>query len=250
MLLKLLATLTIAFADDSLTVINLQHRNAESLIPILRNIYGREATISGMNMKLFIKATPTTVAEIRQLTNDLDGKPRMLRVAIRDNSQGTAKTSQLGVSGRAGAGPARFGVRSPGATNGVGGAVVGVGSGPNSARLIANETSIQQNTSGERFIMVEEGVPASLGDGNGTQVVARVTGDQVSVQIVPAQPGTSGAPVTDGASLNTTASAPVGQWVPLGGTQSSAQASKSGILNGANEASQSSSQLMLKVDPQ
>ncbi len=221
--------LACVFGDDGLTVINLRHRSADTLIPMLRGLYGNQVTITGNNLKLIVRAPPAIVTEIRQLTSDLDRKPRMLRVAIRDASQGSAQASQIAVNGSLALG------RRTGASN---------------VRVVASNTESQQKSSGERFIMVEEGVPASLGDGTGSQIVARVEGERVSVQLLPAVPGVGGAATTDAHSLNTTTSAPAGQWVQLGGTSQTSQRSNSGLLNGAKQSNQSASQLLLKVDPQ
>ncbi|MBI3543949.1 MAG: hypothetical protein HY075_11820 [Deltaproteobacteria bacterium] len=233
-----LASSGVARAEDSLKVINLGHRQAESVIPMLREMYGRDkAVISGSGTKLFVKAEPATVAEIRKLVGALDVKPRMLRIAIRGGGIATAQSRSLGARVQGGLDPKPV--------------VKGV-----QLRAVDNASSSQSN--GERFIMVEEGMPASLGDASDTRVVAHVEGDQVRVEVLsatrpPNVVNAPGAPPTapvarQTSSVGTTAGGSVGEWLPVGGGAQSSEHWSSGILQRDSGSERSTSSAQIKVD--
>ena len=68
---------------DELTIIDLQHRPAEELLPILQPMVGPGVALSGMDYKLLVRGSPGEVARIRELLAALDRAPRQLLVSVR-----------------------------------------------------------------------------------------------------------------------------------------------------------------------
>lgn len=69
--------------EDRIEVINLQHRSAEDIIPLLQPVAGSQGAITGRNQQLIIRATPARIAQIRELLGPLDTAPRNLLVSVR-----------------------------------------------------------------------------------------------------------------------------------------------------------------------
>ena len=71
-------------------VIPLSYRTAEQLIPVLKPLLARDASISGMQNQLVIRTTPANLAEVRKVLATLDAAPRQLLITVRHDAAGTA----------------------------------------------------------------------------------------------------------------------------------------------------------------
>src|SRR5690606_2215695 len=68
---------------QSLTVIDLKHRRAEELIPVLQPLLEEGGALSGQDYKLFVRTSSTNLAQLRSAVEQLDKQQRQLLVSVR-----------------------------------------------------------------------------------------------------------------------------------------------------------------------
>lgn len=95
MLLAVFLCLPLApsLAQGSLTLIDLRHRQAEEIIPILEPHLDEGEGLSGSGNRLVLRASPERATELRQLIRQLDTEQRQLRISVR---RGRLESSQRG----------------------------------------------------------------------------------------------------------------------------------------------------------
>jgi len=99
LLFALLMTCSLAWGQ-TLEIISLKHRSAEQLLPQLAPFVEPGGALSGMNDKLFLRASGRNQAEIRDLVAALDTPPRRLMISVRQDGADSSTASGAGVSGR------------------------------------------------------------------------------------------------------------------------------------------------------
>lgn len=82
-----------------LRVIPLRHRLAAELIPTLEPLLGPGETVTGMDSRLIVRATPATLAQLERVINELDVARRNLRITVRHSTAGTTQERAQSVSG-------------------------------------------------------------------------------------------------------------------------------------------------------
>ncbi len=250
LILLLCLVSSLAWADR-IEIIQLQHRPAEELIPLIKPMLGPGDAISGQGDQLILRASPQTLGQVRQMLATLDRAPRNLLISVR--------ASEQDLRAREG-GQTEIRVGSEG---------IAIQGGAGSARLGTGAEAMQQ-------IRVQEGMPAMLHIGEKDQriepvlipypgglaalplantretgrwlrVVPRLQGEQVMLEIEPqaALPDPRHPDTLEVQRLATRVVVPLGQWVPLGGLESLEQ----GKASGWNVATHSqSSQVWVKVE--
>ena len=209
----------LARADETvLKVIPLKNRPAADLVPVLAPIAGPEGSVTSLDTRLVIRATPRALARIEALVVTLDTPLRSLVISV---SQGVAATSA-------------------GQSAGVGGIVSTNRTVVTGAFGASNATSSDDVTQQIRTI---EGHPAlirvgrsepftSVGvvsggtvyaeSGTGFHVVPRLTGSGVTLELWAENTRGEG-PIVVGQDLRTTVSGPFGQWIDVGGAMRQAE---------------------------
>ena len=81
----------------SLTTIELRNRPAEEIIPIVKPFLAPGDVITGHGYKLFLRASPTTVDEVRGVVDALDVAAKMLQISVFQGSKRNLEA--LSVSG-------------------------------------------------------------------------------------------------------------------------------------------------------
>ncbi len=220
----LLAGMTHA-ADMRLEVIDLHHRPAAEVIPIIKPFLAQGAVVRDAGgYQLIIRTTPENLAQIRQILQKVDTAPRRLLISVRQTSGGTDASS--GAEGQVHLQPGDSHAR------------VKVYSTDN--RDTGDVTQrIQVLEGNAAFIAVGQSVPVGernvyVGPGGtnvqesvryrdvttGFYVYPRVNGDQVILRISPQKQNLSpeGGGRIDVQAADTTVSGRLGQWIDLGGT--------------------------------
>jgi hypothetical protein len=98
--LTLLATT--ARAQNALEIISLRYRTAEQVLPGLRPLLEPGATLSGEGGQLFVRTSPTNLADLRLALEVLDTPQRRLLISVRFDEERDAGSRDLGASGRIG----------------------------------------------------------------------------------------------------------------------------------------------------
>lgn len=73
-----------AWADE-LSIISLQHRSADDLIPIIRPLLETDDVVSGMNNQLILRTSDATLQQIKRLLQRIDVAPRRLKITVMQN---------------------------------------------------------------------------------------------------------------------------------------------------------------------
>jgi type II secretory pathway component GspD/PulD (secretin) len=238
-----------AFAwAQSLTVIDLQHRRAEEIIPVLQPLLEQGGALTGQDYKLFVRASSANVAQIRAALAQLDKQQRQMFVSVRRSTAQDIEREQASVSGTVRTGPRTEGD-------------VSVRAGQNRMQTQdASVSSVQVLEGNSAFIATGTSVPivtaVAVGGGRrpfvagtvehrnlqrGFMVTPRVNGELVMLDISQQDERATGGNIQS-QSLNTQVSGRLGTWIQLGGVSESSSRSDSGILSrsystGANELS-------------
>jgi len=200
----------VAVADYPLEIIDLQHRPAEELVPVLAPLAGADGTVEGSSAHLFVRADPQRLADIRRLLQTLDRPARNLLIQVRRASDALGEGSRIG-------GPAG----------------VTVHSGVQQRDLLQEVRTLDGRRA---FISTGSERPAAwsetrIGPGgiyerrgveyraaaSGFYILPQVVGEQVTLEIssfdADAAPG-AGATATAGLAARVTGR--LGEWIPLG----------------------------------
>ncbi|MET0533771.1 MAG: secretin N-terminal domain-containing protein [Steroidobacter sp.] len=255
---------TLAWAQ-ALTVIDLKHRRAEEIIPVLQPLLEQGGALTGQDYKLFVRASAGNVAQLRSAVEQLDKQQRQMLVSVRRGSaqdiqrdrasvSGTVRTddggisvnerprSQSGATVRAGESTLR--------TQGQSVSSVLVLDG--NAAFIATGTSVPIVTAvavgGGRRPFVA-GTVEQRNLQRGFTVTPRIRGNDVILEISQQDERVTGGNVQT-QSLNTQAVGRLGSWIQLGGVSESSSSSSSGILNRSYSTSGNELSIWVKVDAQ
>ncbi len=246
-------------AELELAVIELKHRLAEELVPLLGPFAGPGGQISGVRNQLIVRATPENMKQIKQLVAQLDTPPRQLLITVRQGSSYDRALAGERVEG---------------------GAVVHDGEVSGRARVKVYRTDDAGETPNTQRVRVLEGAWAAIQVGQsipigersvtsgpygtttqegvryrdvttGMQVMARVTADgRVTVILRPRRntlsPGGGG--VIDTQGMDTTVSGKLGQWLDVGGSTDQQQSTQSGYVYSTRRRSSAETRIQLKVE--
>ena len=243
-----------ALADYPIEVIELQSRSVDEVLPLLRSVAGRDATLTGMGSKLVIKAPPQRVQEIRRLLAELDRPPRQLRITV-----GKGDDALQGSRGYNASADIRLGDNSQISINSPGRPVDS-----SRAHVQLRDRSTTTSRSSRQFVQAMEGQPAFISSGlrvplrttqgyyaggvpyyrsttqlhdvsGGFYVVPRVNGEVVTLEIMQRddRPGRHRG-VIDTQRLNTRVQGRLGDWIELGGLDQSQADRQDGIGRSIN----------------
>lgn len=82
-LLTMISAPALAGSSQAFEALELQHRDAEELIPLIQPLLNDEAQLTGDGFRLVIRATPEMIFQVRELVQTLDSPPRDLWVSVR-----------------------------------------------------------------------------------------------------------------------------------------------------------------------
>src|SRR5687767_5996004 len=94
------ACLMVAVAwAQSLAVIDLQHRRAEELIPVLQPLLEPGGALTGQDYKLFVRTSSANLAQLRSAVEQLDKQQRQVLVSVRRSTAQDIQREQASASG-------------------------------------------------------------------------------------------------------------------------------------------------------
>jgi len=243
-----------ALAQGTLEVIPLRHRTADQVIPILRPLLEPGGALSGQFNQLIIRASPANLEQIRTALDAIDRPQRRLTISVRfDNAQDkTASGVQTDarISNRGSSADIRIQDSRLSLDERVdqriqvlegGRAVIASGQ----SRPL-RQRQVIQTPSGP---VVQE-TTVIQGASTGFEVVPRVSGNNVFLEIAPQReqfaPGPSGAIQSERAV--STVSGRLGEWIELGGSDSVTARSDSGILSSRERTTTENRRIWVKVE--
>jgi hypothetical protein len=231
---------------QSLEVIELQHRTAEEVMPILRQLLEPGGALTGQDYKLFVRASSANVKQLRSALAELDKQPRQLLVSVRQSTRQEVERERASVGATIRTDDGAIAVNQPprgnsgvtvhatnSATQREGGGIASVRVSEGNSAHIANGTSIPVVTAvaaggGRR--------PWAAGSvdyrnlASGFLVTPRLNRDGVVLDIAQqAQRVNNGSIETQ--QLKTQAAGKLGEWIQLGGIEESSSSQQSGVLS-------------------
>ncbi|MDP2135167.1 MAG: hypothetical protein Q8J99_16320 [Sulfuritalea sp.] len=242
---------------QGLEIIDLRHRSAEQLLPQLAPFVEPGGALSGINDRLFLRASARNQAEIRDLVAALDTPLRRLMISVRQEGADTGAQSGGGVSARI-----EVGAGTP--------VISGRGhltrSDSRSRRDISQQ--VQTIDGGRAAIMVGQSMVVPLRQvvltpagvvvaeslvqrdlGTGFVAVPRLSGERVTIEISPRDDTAGPLPGSVNTQrLLTTVSGRLGEWLELGGSMSEQSGSAAGISGYGAGAASRQRRLLLKVE--
>lgn len=280
---SILAQLSIALAisltaigggADEARIIQLKHRPASEIIPLLRPLLAPEDALSGTDYRLIIRTSDNNMKAIERLLAQLDIVPRQLRITVEQRVMDDRSTTAHSVEGEVQVGDdAR--IKLPGKAADDHGLVVQ----KDNLRLHAENRATTGRNAAVQTVMVQDGQHAyirigqsvphvkkilSLGRNRavlaqsveyqdvttGFDVVPRVHGDHVRLKITPRlsslrDPATG---LADFQELATTVEVKPGEWIELGAILGQHNEVERAILESAATESGERRRIRLKIE--
>jgi len=222
-------------ARAEVEVITLKYRSAEQMLPMLTPLVEKGGAVTGTQNQIVIRSSPGNIVDLRKVVDSVDRAPRRLLISVRQSTEAAGSVQGGRISGS---------VYSSSGGNTGGSVRAQIYDSRNSEADGVTQT-IQALEGARAQIQVGESVPVPqttiLGDPRrlgvtgavvngppvyrdattGFQVVARMAGDRVTLEIAPrrdAFSGDNGAMAIQRAA--TTVSGRLGEWMDLGGISS------------------------------
>lgn len=243
-----------AAAQSRVEVIQLKHRTAEEMLPILRPILGEGGTITGNNYTLIIKAKPRGMRSAKQVLAKLDKALRNLRIIVKQGTRSQLNARSAGLS-------ARIPLSNKGTVRLNPGGAAGGGQGL-SGRFSRDGHSVSGRLHGEsrsedvmrtQQVVTVEGRPARIHIGQripfqtftqnegasvefhdvaiGFSVLARVNGNNVFLEI-DSENSETGPGGINFQEVHTTVTGRLGQWIEIGALAETQASDGRGVLAG------------------
>ena len=258
---------TFSVYGNELEVIDLKHRSADELIPIIRPLLDKDEMVSGMNYQLILRASPRSIAQIRHLLDSIDTMPRRLMITVMQDVDSETVARLLEASGTV-----RLGRNAT---------LTVPGNAGNGVKIISTRTL--EDDKKTQHLQVLEGNKALVRTGQsvavpqrqvvqnawGTQVIdttqyrdvssgfyvlPRVNGDNVTLEIssqndslAPNQ-NQNGYPTTRIQNTSSTVSGHLGEWIEIGGLGQQGSSVSSGFVSHSTTRLNEQRNILIKVD--
>ena len=195
-----------AAAQNSLEIIGLRHRTAEQVIPVLKPLVEPGGTLSGQGTQLFVRTSPANLADLRLALESIDRPAKRLQISVRFDE--ASSRSRSGIDTREGVQDSTRSreERVDQRIQVLDGGRAMIFTGP-------QRTTTQQQMIQTPAGVVSQPVTVVQDRTSGFEVVPRLAGNTVQVEIVTQRKGTSGA--------SSTASGALGKWFELGSVEMS-----------------------------
>lgn len=255
---------TLAWAQ-ALTVIDLKHRRAEEIIPVLQPLLEEGGALTGQDYKLFVRASAGNVAQLRSVVEQLDRQQRQMLVSVRRGTARDIEREQASVSGTVRTDDGGISVNER--TRSQSGVTVRAGEGTLRTQG-SSVSSVQVLEGNSAFIATGTSVPivtaVAVGGGRrpfvagtieqrnlqrGFMVTPRVRGNEVILEISQQDERVTGGNIQT-QSLDTQVVGRLGAWIELGGVSESSSSTGRGVLSRSYGTDSNELSIWVKVDPQ
>lgn len=251
---------------QELQVIELRHRLANDVIPVVQPLIEPGGVLTGTDHFLFVRTGAANFEQVRQAVAALDRAPRQLLITVGQGTVTNLATTDVRGSATIGAGDVQVGINRPPASES--GAQVTARARTQQANL-SNVSSIRALEGSETFIAVGQSVPiqsTQVWHGpqgpvvqqtvehrdvtTGFYATARLSGDRVTLEISPRQQrlANTGRGTLQTAGSTSTVGAALGEWFPLGGASEASSGTTGGLLTRGRNSGSTAYSTWIKVD--
>jgi hypothetical protein len=250
----LLLCITTLHAEE-ITILPLHHQLPEQVLPTLEPLVSDGGSIVGAGNQLFVRTTPENLIELQKVLAAIDQPMRRLLISVRQGNDSRAQTRErLLHQGRIQLGQQPHvemnGVIQDGQQTGNTQTTQQVQTVEGSAARIYLGQSLpvpmHQMVMGKHQAILTESIQY-VDIGTGFTAQPRLSGNQVILSITPSQQQLSGNQIEQ-ASLSTTISGPIGEWISLGGGDVTSQHQLNGLAGSSQQQTSRQQQVWLKVD--
>ena len=264
----LLALMLLASAAQaaSITTIQLNNRPAEEVIPIIKPMLDAGEVVTGSGYKLFLRASPQSLEQVRDIIDALDTAAKMLQVSVFQGSEQDLETRSVSGNLQIDNGNISVGIGNSNKNKSAGG--ISYNSGNLSGDINASTTHQRQTSNPVHQLRVSEGTEGFIQTGKqipyltgyssteykdvttGFYVLPRIRGDMVTLQISPFKNSLTktGKGSIETQSARTTITGRIGEWLPLGGVTEQSKRSQSSIGSSSSSKSQSQHSIWIRAD--
>lgn len=244
-----------AQAQQRLEIIPLQHRLAEQVLPVLQPLVPSGSSISAMDNKLVVRASPQVLAQIRQVLSEIDKPARRLMITVKQGELSESDRRAAGISGdvaiRNGNVDAdvRGGISARSSTmRNDGSSQVQTLEGSNASIYLGTSLALPmtQVAVGPGGALVSTGTQF-VDVGSGFQARPQLAGNNVTVTISPQSQRLSSRGM-EGSNLSTTVSGRLGEWIRLGGAAETRQQDGRSLGGYSASAGQRSNEVWMRVE--
>lgn len=257
-------------AQAELEIIPLRHRTVDQVLPVLQPLVEPGGVLTGQNNQLIVRTSARNLEEIRRVLASLDMPQRRLMISVRFAANASARDQAIDVRGTVRSGDVTISNRP------VPSRQTSVTIGARSDASVSSEQvdqRVQVLEGGRAFIATGESRPIRQGvvtvtpsgrtvtqgtdfqdATTGFDVVPRVSGDRVTLEIAPQRETFSGPAGRRGGSTvqsqraATTVTARLGEWFEIGGVGESGETASTGIGSSRAGSTTSARRIWVRVD--
>jgi hypothetical protein len=236
-----------AGAQNALEIIALRHRTADQVLPSLQPLVEPGGTLSGQGTQLFVRTSPRNLAELRRALDTIDRPARRLMISVRYDQDNDAAARSFDASGRISNRGSNVELRASDASSRanervdqrvqtVEGAVATILTG--ASRPVSQRQYIQTPVG-----VVSQQVTVMQETTSGFQVIPRLAGDTVQVEIVQQRAKPASYQRAD-----TVASGRLGEWFELGSVATGAARDERSIGSSSRTSGGETRRVWIRVD--
>ena len=249
----------------SLTIIQLQNRPVEEVIPIVEPMLGPGELITGQGFKLFLRASPETAQQVQEIVDAIDIAAKMLQISVFQGSK--RKLDRITVSGNlqvetdnANIGVGNSNTSGAGNINYADGGV-SIGGSASSQQLSQKNNPIHRlrvAAGTEAFIQTGSQVPYNTSYDSsaykdvttGFFVLPRVRGERVTLELRSFKNslGNTASGIIETQSANTTITGQMGEWLKIGGVTEHSSQTQSGTASHSSSTSKRKDRIWIRAD--
>lgn len=263
-------------ADMELEVIDLQHRPADEVVPLVKPFVVKGGSVAGKDYKLILRSTPENIDQIKDMLGQIDTALRQLTVYVSTDAEAIKAAQGIAVQGRVGNGDIELRAGQPEDDQSIiinrGEQVEGGASG--GSRVYSTRSRTREPAA--QTIRVQEGQWATIHTGqaipiteertnpdgtvtrtiryqsvtSGIQIRPQLNGEQVQLFIRPqrASVSPSGGGQINLSGMQTTITTRLGEWVELGGNIEKLKSRESGITYSTRREEEQRQRVFVKIE--
>lgn len=265
-------------ADMELEVIDLRHRPADEIVPLVKPFVVDGGSVTGKDYRLIIRSTGKNIDEIKTLLTDLDTALRELIVYVSTDAEAIRAEQSIAVQGRIGndSGEIRGGTSGDEQTIVIDSGQQVEGGASGGSRVYSTRSRSREPAA--QTIRVQEGQWATIRTGqavpiteqttnpdgtitrsiryqnvtSGFQIRPQLNGEQVQLYIRPqrASVSESGGGQINLSGMETTIRTRLGEWVELGGSLETLRSRQSGITHSTRREEEQRHRVFVKIEAQ
>ncbi len=235
-----------------LEIIPLRHATVEQVLPVLRPLLDPGATLTGQSGQLFVRTSPANLAELRRALEAIDRAPRRLLISVRFEQQGQEARQAIGASGTLGDRRSEIELRAQASERRGEERIdqrVQVLEGGRATIAVGQSRTLPQR----QYIRTPAGVVAQetlvvQEAATGFDVVPRLAGDWVTLDIAPQHERLTGGGGVESQRVATAASGRLGEWFELGALAAAGERDARGLASSAQASGAESRRVWVKVE--